>query len=78
SESSGQEIVDYLNYDAQKVYNISTAASSFFQKKNYSDSEINEWKNKFGIKNKIILYTGGIDIRKNIERLIEAYSLLSH
>lgn len=78
SESSGKEIVDYLNYDAQNVYNISTAASLFFQKKNYSDSEINEWKNKFGIKNKIILYTGGIDIRKNIERLIEAYSLLSH
>ncbi|EOZ3808652.1 glycosyltransferase [Citrobacter youngae] len=77
SQSSGKEAVDYLHFDANKVFNISTAASSFFEKHVYSEGDINDWKIKFNITRKYILYTGGIDFRKNIERLIEAYALLS-
>ncbi|MBJ9027110.1 glycosyltransferase [Citrobacter braakii] len=77
SHSSGKEAVDYLHFSADKVFNISTAASSFFEKRVYLESEIQDWKTKFSITRKYILYTGGIDFRKNIERLIEAYALLS-
>jgi len=76
SESSRNEAITYLNYDKDCIHNISSAANTFFKIKNYSEAQFAEFQKKYGINKKFILYTGGIDFRKNIERLIESFSLL--
>ena len=76
SESSRLEGIDYLNVNPEKVVNISTASNSCFKKEKYSEKSKKETFTKYNVNKKYILYTGGVDHRKNIEALIEAYSLL--
>jgi len=42
--------------------------------KNIEESKINSIKKKYGIKKRFVLFTGGIDYRKNIEKSIIAFS----
>lgn len=77
SESAGSEAIQYLGWDPLKVINISTAADSKFIPKVISEENTNKIFEKFGLKRNFLMYTGGWDYRKNIEKLIESYSLLS-
>lgn len=77
SESSRLEGVNYLSLDDAKCIGISTDADEQFRKVKMAPVEIVEVKKKYGIKNNFVMYTGGIDFRKNIEGLIRAYSLLA-
>lgn len=76
SESSGKEAEKYLSFPADKVVNISTACEEIFHKQSFEESELETLCNKLGIDRSFIMYTGGIDHRKNIEGLIKAYAKL--
>jgi glycosyltransferase involved in cell wall biosynthesis len=76
SASSGREAVDHLGIDSSKVHNISTAADMVFRPVCINDDTRRELRRKYGLIRPYILYTGGIDHRKNIEGLISAYAQL--
>lgn len=77
SESSRQEGVRHLNFAGDHVVNISTAADPQFIRLEISEFSEKEIRRKYGLKRAFVMYTGGIDKRKNIEGLIRAYSKLS-
>lgn len=71
SESSRNEGVKYLPFPEEKIVNISTDADSNFKKLDVVNPKV---LTKFKITKPYVMYTGGIDKRKNIEGLISAYS----
>ncbi len=76
SESSRQEAINYIDFNSNNVINISTASDNHFTKVNISDIEKNKVSAKYNLYKPFIMYTGGIDYRKNIDNLILAYSKL--
>lgn len=76
SESSAQEAINYLGFAKNEVYNISTAANSFFKPYDVTDNEREKISKRYEIRGSFVLYTGGIDYRKNIETLLDAWSIL--
>ncbi|KTG26523.1 glycosyl transferase family 1 [Idiomarina sp. WRN-38] len=76
SESSRQEALTYLDFPKEKVVNISTDADPQFAVRAYTTNQVTSLFQKYGIEKDLVLYTGGIDHRKNIEGLISAYSHL--
>lgn len=76
SESSSKEGVDYLRLPEDRCVNISTDADAQFQPLNINKSQENELRTKYNLHRSFIMYTGGIDHRKNIEGLIRAFALL--
>lgn len=78
SESSGQEAQDHLEMPRSAVVNISTAADAHFHPEAPSDSESQRVRAVYGLPRAFVMYTGGIDPRKNIEGLIRAFARLPH
>ena len=76
SGNSRQEAIDALNIDSNKVINISSAIDSHFKPIVLSSDKVRDLKSKYSIDRRFVMYTGGIDYRKNIEGLIQAYSKL--
>lgn len=77
SESSKQESLEYLKFSDTNVVNISTASDPQFKKIELSEKQKNEVLKKYDLNKEFLMYTGGIDHRKNIEGLIRSYALLS-
>lgn len=77
SNSACQEAKNYLGIDSKKLINIKAAVDSKFVKKKFSNNEIELFKQKFGIKERFLLYSGATDDRKNHIGLIKAYAKLS-
>jgi len=76
SGHSKQEAMDALQLPDHQVANISSAVDDIFVPRRLSTEAELALRERYGLKRKYIMYTGGIDYRKNIEGLIEAYSLL--
>lgn len=76
SGHSRQEAMDALQLPDHQVVNISSAVDTIFVPRVLSAEAELALRGKYGLKRQFILYTGGIDYRKNIEGLIEAYSQL--
>ncbi len=76
SESARQEGMQYLNLPDCSVFNISTAADSHFRHFPISAIDQKQLFEKFKLEKPFVMYTGGIDHRKNLEGLIRAYALL--
>lgn len=76
SESSRREAIDYLQLPAANVVNISSAADPMFRPLQLSVDEELALRSKFGLHGPFVMYTGGIDHRKNIDGLIRAFALL--
>lgn len=76
SESSRQEGLNYLHLPESRVVNISSAVDERFFVADWPDTELAQLKQRYGITRRFVMYTGGIDLRKNIEGLIEAYANL--
>lgn len=74
SEATRQDVIKYLEIDSEKVINIGGAVDEKFRKINIKHKE--DFLKKYNINKSFIMYTGGIDFRKNIDGLIEAYSKL--
>lgn len=76
SASSGQEAVDYLGFTPKNVVNISTACDSHFKPMTVTETRRVYINKTYGLVRQFVMYTGGIDHRKNIEGLIRAYASL--
>lgn len=78
SESSRIEGIRILDIATESIINISAAVDKSFQKMTYTDNEKRNIFNKYKIQKSFIFYVpGGFDPRKNFERLLKAYSMLS-
>lgn len=76
SESSRQEGIQYLGFPDEACVNISTAADQHFQPQQIDCEKEQEVRRRYGLNRPFVMYTGGIDHRKNIEGLIRAYAIL--
>jgi glycosyltransferase involved in cell wall biosynthesis len=71
SESTRSDAISLLHLPPAKVVNISADADDF------TSGDHSSWsatKARLGLTREVVLYTGGIDHRKNIDRLIAAYA----
>jgi len=76
SESSRQEALTWLGSDADEVVTISTAADDHFTPAPLSAETRAHLAGTYGLDRAFVMYTGGIDHRKNIEGLITAFARL--
>lgn len=71
-----QEGLDCLGVDEERIVNVSTAIGAEFQPATVTEEAACGLRHKFGLTHPFVLCTGGADERKNLPRLIEAWSLL--
>lgn len=76
SESSRQEGIEYLGLPEDQAVNVSTDADAGFQPLSITSEEEASVRAEYGLNRPFIMYTGGIDHRKNIDGLIRAFSEL--
>jgi glycosyltransferase involved in cell wall biosynthesis len=77
SASSMQDGIAHLNIQPEKIVNISSAIDTdFFHPILVNNVEAQQIKERYKLIHSFIMYTGGIDHRKNIEGLIRAYAKL--
>lgn len=76
SASARDEAIGLLQLPPDRVVNISSAVDAMFQPRTLAPDARAALLARHGIRRDFIMYTGGIDYRKNIEGLIEAYALL--
>jgi glycosyltransferase involved in cell wall biosynthesis len=76
SGHSRLEAMSALQLPGERVVNISSAVGPEFHPRVQDEAGQRGMYARFGLRGDFIMYTGGIDYRKNIEGLIEAYSLL--
>ena len=77
SESARQESIKWLDIDGNSIVNISTAVGPEFSRRDIPDARRRELKGRYGLERRLVLYSGGIEPRKNIEGLISAYANLA-
>ncbi|HET8707419.1 MAG TPA: glycosyltransferase, partial [Pseudomonadales bacterium] len=73
SDFSRQQILDYLKFDSNRVFNIGCGVNQQFLNAQAASPEV---KRKFNIEKKYVLYAGGADPRKNIESFLRAFCRL--
>ena len=76
SQSAKNEALEYLQFNPEKVVNISTAADAHFCPRTIESEREAEIRKKYHLSRSFVMYTGGIDHRKNIDGLIRAYAML--
>lgn len=77
SESSRREGIERLDLPGEWVANVSAAADAMFRPVTPSGDEQAALRARYGLTRPFVMYTGGIDQRKNVEGLIGAYAKLS-
>jgi glycosyltransferase involved in cell wall biosynthesis len=75
SNASKQDILHYLHVPAEKVEVIYNALDERLASPP-TDEEVTSIRERFQLTSPFILYTGNIKPHKNVDRLIEAYSIL--
>jgi glycosyltransferase involved in cell wall biosynthesis len=76
SAHSRQEAIDALYLPPERVVNISGAVDASFRPLLLSADARQSLMDRFGLSRPFLMYTGGIDSRKNIEGLIDAFAQL--
>jgi glycosyltransferase involved in cell wall biosynthesis len=76
SASSRQEGIDHLGLPPASCIEISTAADAHFRSETIAPEQADALRQRHGLTRPFVMYTGGIDHRKNIEGLIRAFALL--
>lgn len=78
SQFTCREATQRLQIPPARAVPVMAAVESIFRPMSMDESETRSVLARFGVAEKFIMYTGGIDPRKNIEGLIEAYGQLPH
>lgn len=76
SEHSRQEAFEFLGIEEHKVINLSGAMTADFQVLDLTLEQKQAISQRYGLTKPFVMYTGGIDHRKNIEGLVEAFAKL--
>ncbi|HQT26298.1 MAG TPA: glycosyltransferase, partial [Burkholderiales bacterium] len=74
SESSRREAIQCAQIPAEKIFNISTAVDPKFSPSLAEPAVVEALLGKIGISKPFVFYCGGSDARKNLGRLVSAYS----
>lgn len=75
SESSKKDIIKFLSVDEAKIEVVYNGVEYDKFNKSYSEDEKSKIRVKYNLQEKYILYMGTLEPRKNIESIIEAFSL---
>lgn len=73
---SRDEAISELHLPAERVINISSAIDATFGPLTLGADAADALRHRYGLTRPFLMYTGGIDFRKNIEGLIEAFARL--
>lgn len=76
SQHTRNEAIEYLDWPPERVVNISSACDGIFVPAQVPSALRQSWASQHGLTRPFLMYTGGLDPRKNIERLIRAYGKL--
>lgn len=76
SDFSKSEIIKYLQVPEDKIVVMPMGVDSNLFHNKYSNQQVQKIKDKYNINGQYFLYLGTLEPRKNIERIIEAYSNL--
>lgn len=76
SNNSRLEVLELLGLPSSQVVNISSAIDRRFHVAPPSAAREAELRQRYGVRGGFVMYTGGVDHRKNLEALIEAYASL--
>jgi len=76
SQSTRREAIDLLGLPGERVLAIGAAVDAQFGKVSLSYEQIAGLRERMGLDRPFLLYTGGIDPRKNIDGLIRAFATL--
>ncbi len=76
SEFSKQEIMKYLGVPEEKITVMPNGVDLETFHPNYGEDQVDSLKKQFRIPGEYFLYLGTLEPRKNIERLVRAYSQL--
>ncbi len=76
SEASRRDAIDRLHLEEDAVVTVSSAVSAAFQPVQIPPADAEDLRKRYGLGERFVLYGGGIDPRKNVEGLIEAFSRL--
>lgn len=77
SDASRRDLIQYFNLRPDKVHVVHNGIDQEKFRKEYSEIELSNVVEKYGLPEKFILNLGRYRIHKNIERLILAYASLS-
>lgn len=75
SECSRRDILRLLGYAEDRISVVYLAASSIYKRMQNRD-DLAECRAGFGLPETFILYLGGLDVRKNVPRLLRAFAEL--
>ena len=76
SDSSRREAIDLLGIQAERVVAISSGVDELFRPRQLAPAAMAELRARFGITRSSVLYTGGVDPRKNVPSLVAAFARL--
>jgi len=76
SDYSKQQALDHLPELGGRVVAVSTAADPHFKVMDIPPHVAEGVRSQFGISRSFVMYTGGADERKNLQRLLQAYAEL--
>jgi len=76
SESTRRDVIEHLEFSEDRTVNISSDADACFRNIDISPTTEATIRAKHGLDRPFVMYTGGVDSRKNIEGIIRAYALL--
>ena len=77
SDQTKNDCVEYLGIDENRVSTVHLAVDQNIFKKVGDTQSLETVRNKFSLSKKYFLFVGGADYRKNLERLLIAYSTIA-
>lgn len=77
SRHTRDEAIGALDVDPGRVIDIGTGLSPGFGRQVLDPAARARLMQRYGITRSFVMYTGGVDPRKNLDRLIQAYALLA-
>lgn len=75
SESSKREIIKYLNVDPNKIEIVPPGVEMEAYNRQFDKDKLMQVKDKYNLPEEFMLYLGTLEPRKNIESIIDAFSL---
>ncbi len=76
SEHTREEAIRHLGVPGDSIVNISSGVDPRFRPALFEEGDAEAFRAKYRLPARFVLYTGGFDSRKNLERLIEAWAQL--
>ena len=76
SECSRRDAIELLDIDPARITTIGGAADAIFRPQSLSAEEEQAFRNRWQLKKRFVLYTGGDDPRKNLDGAIAGYAAL--